>query len=433
VSEVLLLRADARRIPLRDGSMDMVCTSPPYWSLRDYGVAPSLWGGDPRCVHAWYANAAAEGYSSKARWQHSENVESGPVSREARPEAWTRVVAGSTCSICGGWLGALGLEPTIAMYLEHVLLVFSEVWRVLRPSGTLWLNMGDSYNSAAGPRRPSQTGKHGYWANPRIDKRVNARELKPKDLVGMPWRVAFALQDSGWWLRSAIVWAKRNPMPESVTDRPTRSYENVFLLSRSRRYYYCADAIREPHVWPGQNRYADPSTHRYHEHGMGPRLPKHTGLHKVTRGFDTRRETPGQRERRSKEHDWRPRDPHEQWRRHKTAGEETPRHRKPPEPDQPSAFHPLGRNARDVWRFSTQPYRGAHFAVFPEELARRCVLAGCPPAGVVLDPFAGAGTVGKVALELGRSAVLCDLGYHDLARRRVAEVQRRLPGAEATA
>jgi DNA modification methylase len=217
--------------------------------------------------------------------------------------------------------------------------------------------------------------------------------LKPKDLVGTPWRVAFALQADGWWLRSDIVWAKPNPMPESITDRPTRSHEYLFLLTKSARYFYDSDAIREPHTWNGQNYYADQTQQR------------------TIRGFDTRPAIPGERERRSK-----------------TAGEgpHAGGRRQAPEPGEEGAFHPLGRNKRSVWTIATQPYRGAHFATFPEDLVRPCILAGCPKGGLVMDPFAGSGTVGKVAIELGRSAVLADIEYTEQARKRTAVLQRPL-------
>jgi DNA modification methylase len=253
-----------------------------------------------------------------------------------------------------GTADQLGRERTHDEYVANMVTVFREVRRVLRPEGTLWLTLGDSYASKG-----------------------RGSGLKQKDLVGIPWRVAFALQADGWWLRSDIIWAKPNPMPESVTDRPTRSHEYVFLLAKSARYWYDTSAIAEPSGpfrTAGRNNACD-----------SPRTPhprkKQDALGKNTyTGFNQR------------------------W-------TDSPTH---------------SRNARSVWTIAPQPYGGPHFATFPEALARRCIRAGCQAGGKVLDPFAGSGTVGKVAIEEGREAVLCDIAYHDLAAERIREVQRPL-------
>lgn len=354
-----LIRADARRLPLRDGSVDCVVTSPPYWGLRDYGAG-----------------------------------------------------------------GQIGLEPNPDSYVSEVVTAMDECRRVLRPRGTLWLNLGDSYSTQAGEGTIPGGGRQGQpWQRinqTRDPKSAGGREpmwqpnrrriagLKPKDLVGIPWRVAFALQAAGWWLRSDIIWSKPNPMPESITDRPTRSHEYLFLFAKSERYWYDADAIREPHQVDSNRRFArmrNPG-HKYDVsatgHGWNGDLPQKWN----------------ERARRLKEAEARA----------KTAGPgpHVGGRRQAPEPGQPGAFHANGRNARSVWTIATQPYSGAHFATFPEELARRCILAACPIGGLVLDPFAGSGTVGRVAIENGRNAVLCDLAYQDLAKRRTFNVQRPL-------
>ena len=406
----MLLKADARRIPLRDETVQCVVTSPPYWGLRDYGLPPSVWGGDANCEHEW------------------------------QPE----------------WFGCLGLEPTPELYVRHIVEVFREVRRVLRKDGTLWLNLGDSYAGSwgnyggqGGPngqrpkaterfnrpayadndRRPPQTASHGF--------------LKSKDLIGIPWRVAFALQEDGWWLRSDIIWAKPNPMPESVTDRPTRSHEYLFLLTKSARYYYDAEAIREPSVYPEDDRKGRAKT--FHKFSADPRMI--SGM--------------------------RPRKPDKQ------RGHANDRWDAMTKQEQCS----LGRNKRSVWRIATQPYSGAHFATFPEKLVEPCILAGtsekgcCPECGspwervveasgglvsggtkkstlgssngrltniletkgwrptcdhkeepnpcVVLDPFVGSGTTVRVAKKLNRTGIGIDLAYQDIAIHRTSNVQRR--------
>jgi DNA modification methylase len=205
------VRAALRTLPA--ASVDCAVTSPPYWGLRDYGLPAQLWGGEADCAHDW--------------------TESPPYRSE--------------CSKCHAWRGQLGLEPSLALYVDHIVGVFRELRRVLKPEATLWVNLGDCYNAATNaPRRPS-ANRVGYWqaAGSMGDRRVRAEDLKPKDLVGTPWRVALALQADGWYLRSDVIWSKPNPIPEGVRDRPVRSHEYVFLLSKQPRYFYDAEAVRE--------------------------------------------------------------------------------------------------------------------------------------------------------------------------------------------
>lgn len=237
----------------------------------------------------------------------------------------------------------LGLEETPDAYVASMVEVFREVRRVLRPDGTLWLNLGDSYASSPG--------------------------LKPKDLCGIPWRVAFALQTDGWWLRSDIIWSKPNPMPESVTDRPTKAHEYVFLLSKSKSYFYDAKAIAEPSV-------------------IGEYQPKNGGPSKYSLG----------------------------------SGRNDGSSLRGSGPGSKSSFPtPAMRNARSVWRITPKPFRGAHFAVMPPELARRCILAGSRPGDTVLDPFSGAGTTLLVAEENKRLWIGCELSetYAEMALSRI--------------
>lgn len=284
------------------GSVQCVVTSPPYWGLRDYGTT-----------------------------------------------------------------GQLGLEATPELYVAGLVEVFREVHRVLRDDGTLWLNLGDCY--ATGGGRVGEApggGKQGEAWRIRglmtTPNRMPIPGLKPKDLVGIPWRVAFALQADGWWLRSDIVWSKPNPMPESVTDRPTKAHEYLFLMAKAESYYYDGAAIAERSVsdHPSGNGYA-----------REPRL--------------TYRDENG------------PRGNVEQWQMSPT------------------------RNRRTVWTITT-PFAEAHFATFPQALVEPCILAGTKPGDLVLDPFAGSGTVGVVALRHGRCFVGLELSpaYCEMARRRIA-------------
>lgn len=259
--------------------------------------------------------------------------------------------------------GQIGLEPTPEEYVAGMVEVFREVRRVLRPDGTLWLNLGDSY--AANRSYQVSQSKHQVHDYGESNATRVPDGLKPKDLVGIPWRVAFALQADGWYLRSDIIWHKPNPMPESVRDRPTKAHEYVFLLTKAERYFYDAAAVQEQ----ATGREPGNVTH------------KHTAAY--AGGDEYSRTKGGLLE---------------------IGARET-------------------RNARSVWTIPTRPFSEAHFATMPPELARRCVLAGTRPGDTVLDPFNGAGTTGYVAQEHGREYVGIELNpeYIGIAERRLAQ------------
>lgn len=463
---------------LPEASVHTIATSPPYWGLRDYGLPAMVWGGSDDCPHDEWGDQIRRAGGSGFQGKNSLRLGRANVEAQERVRA-----AGSFCQDCGAWRGCLGLEPTPELYTEHMVEVFREVWRVLRDDGTLWLNLGDCYATGAGlvvdhlgggaqgarwrgdgrppvngrgVHRADQSGKHG----PRVKamgpmtqpNRMPIPGLKSKDLVGVPWRVAFALQADGWYLRSDVIWNKPNPMPESVTDRPTKSHEYVFLLAKSERYFYDADAIREVYA-------AD-------------------SLARVDRG-------------RSDSHKWADGGPGDQ-----TLARDISK----------ACTSPIGRNRRSVWTITTQPFPEAHFATFPEELPELCIKArtsergACSACGapyerviekgeplaeqraiagadangeyfgeatkayegtgaqnpsdvkrrilesmverktvgwnqtcacgasivpcVVLDPFAGAGTTGLVADRLGRDFIGIELNpdYREMARRRINQV-----------
>ena len=272
--------------------------------------------------------------------------------------------------------GQIGQETSPAAFVEALVTVFREVRRVLAADGTLWLNLGDSYTSGgrqghgatAGEKQQTNRGSNGVTDAKRPP---TPDGLKAKDLMGIPWRVALALQADGWWLRSDIIWSKPNPMPESVTDRPTRAHEYVFLLTKSSKYFYDAAALREESAVPASKFIA----------ATGANTAK---LH-ATDGNDFRTHARG------------------------GGGQ---------------LGSPGARNARTVWSITPEPFDGAHFATMPPELARRCILAGSRRGDVVLDPFAGAGTTALVAVGNGRRAIGCELNpeYADLARNRIDEV-----------
>lgn len=247
----------------------------------------------------------------------------------------------------------MGSEQTPDEFVANLVALFAALRPALRDDGTLWVNLGDSYatNGVSGPQGATGERASRTFTAAALPAKV-PQGCKPKDLIGIPWLVAFALRADGWYLRSDIVWAKKNCMPESVRDRPTRSHEYIFLLSKSPTYYYDADAIREPLAESSEARYA---------YGFGG--AKNTQLHE--------------------EHHL------------AVVGDREP--------------HPGGRNKRDVWTVATQPYPDAHFATFPPALIRPCILAGSRRGDVVCDPFMGSGTVAQVAVEESRAWVGCDL------------------------
>lgn len=332
---------------LEPESVQCVVTSPPYWGLRDYGVA-----------------------------------------------------------------GQLGLEATPAEFIEKMVDVFRAVRRVLREDGTLWMNLGDSYASIGHKKSHSGFGSTGLaggiaQSHSPTHRENNGPGLKHKDLVGMPWRVALALQADGWWLRSDIIWHKPNPMPESITDRPTKSHEYLFLMARSARYYYDAEAIAEP----AESGRADMMTNGQVRTGTAYLQQGAAPVNSWPKGWANGAE------------------PHDVVGFSREVGRSGNKGRKPatergcPEDGVAGSVPREGftRNKRTVWTIATQPFPEAHFAAFPEALVEPCVLAGSKRGDLVLDPFAGSGTVGLVADRLGRDFVGVELNpeYAAMAERRL--------------
>ena len=275
--------------------------------------------------------------------------------------------------------GQIGLEASPEAFVAKLVEVFREARRVLRDDGTLWLNLGDSYSGSGkgawGSDEAREANRHRVketYVPTRAESPLAGKVppgLKAKDLIGIPWRVAFALQADGWYLRQDIIWHKPNPMPESVRDRCTKAHEYIFLLSKGPRYYFDAEAMKEPSVT------------------NDPRRPYTS---KGAKDLDGRSEWKSGQARDKGDFSL--------------------------------------RNKRSVWTVTTKPFKGAHFATFPPELIRPCILAGCPKDGTVLDPFGGSGTTAQVALEEGRRAVLCELNpdYIALVRKRIEGLQLRI-------
>lgn len=332
---------------LPDASANVCVTSPPYWGLRDYQTATWV-GGDSNCKHKKPTRQGKTGQRASRTTGHDD---------------FYSIV----CARCGARRvdKQLGLEATPEEYISKMVAVFSEVKRVLRDDGTCWINIGDSYagpacNNRGGMSKIGGGQKDKDGAALFSGRKGTVEGLKAKDLVGIPWMLAFALRESGWYLRQDIIWAKPNPMPESVRDRCTKAHEYLFLLSKQRSYYYNAEAIKEPGAEPNRNRYEriggkNGHTVRHSEGGMISCSKK--------------------------------------------------------------------RNKRSVWMVTPQPYRGAHFAVFPLALVEPCILAGSPRYGTVLDPFCGSGRAAIASLLNSRSFIGIDLSpkYCRMARRHILE------------
>jgi DNA modification methylase len=311
--------------------------------------------------------------------------------------------------------GQIGLEATIQEYVGNLVEVFREVWDLLCNDGTVWLNLGDSYSHGGNGSRDSERWPKQSRNDHKIEHSKKQTSLKPKDLCGVPWRVAFALQADGWYLRQDIIWSKPNPMPESVTDRCTKAHEYLFLLSKSERYYYDAEAIKEAADTDDLRRpYGSPGANLLdaREHPQGQGKPRKI---KMPDGWDTGPGGHGSFHREGRE-------------KGKTRIVDSTNGSHVPGATPHGGIHragterePLTRNKRSVWTIAPKPFKEAHFATFPPALIEPCILAGCPIGGTVLDPFGGAGTTGLVAKHLGRKAILIELNpdYVKMSRNRV--------------
>lgn len=436
------------------------------WGLRDYGTEPIVWDGTEDCKHEWGdENKKVVAISDKREDKHTER----DVLMDGREAS-----QGQFCQLCGAWKGNFGLEPTPELYVQHLVQIFREVKRVLRKDGVVWLNLGDSYwggKGRSGGRDPvyqKERNDLGESLNKDYQQMTGKGKtkpsdgkhkfIKPKDLVGIPWRTAFALQKDGWWLRQDIIWSKSNPMPESVKDRCTNSHEYIFLLTKSKKYFYDADAIAEEATgYDGRKQTIMRGSPKY-ANGF---VPNQSPQSVAVKG-------------------------HERWQTRKNYGTNYG--------GDGTGFqnhsgynnleNPFVRNKRSVWSINTQPFPEAHFAVFPERIPELCIKAGtsekgrCPKCGnlwirnisykanykkrevahvpnntqtkvdstrwkppsitqngwiptcecgqkpvscIVLDPFSGSGTTGLVAKKLNRRCILIDLKkeYCDMSIKRL--------------
>ncbi|MGE8501651.1 MAG: DNA-methyltransferase [Pseudomonas sp.] len=300
--------------------------------------------------------------------------------------------------------GQIGLEETPNEFIQRLVEVFREVRRVLRDDGTCWVNMGDSYAGSRSPVAPGQVQSRRRDNEPVPRSDIAVPGFKPKDMMGMPWRLAFALQDDGWYLRQDIIWHKPNPMPESARDRCTKAHEYLFLLSKSQRYYYDQDAILEP---------VSPNTHARLAQDVAAQIGSERAHGKAKTNGNMKAVA-----RKSRGVGW----------GHGTDAEPRQRGRVKDNAsfDSALAIMPNERNKRSVWTVPTHSFKGAHFATYPPDLIRPCILAGSPRGGLVLDPFGGAATTAMVAMQEGRRAILTELNpeYAALGHQRLLAAWR---------
>jgi len=472
-----------RQMP--DKCIDMVMTSPPYWGLRDYGTE-QIFGGDKDCGHEWT--------EKKMTLQHENmNLITGTQEQTHKKRGTTFIKKyddkkAGFCLKCQAWRGQLGLEPTPEMYIEHLTEIFNEVKRVLEKEGTLWVNIGDTYNAQpAGNKEPNQFMSQVHQSareNKNDPKRYSSTSkfksgLPPKCLCMIPERLAWSLIQNGWILRNKIIWHKPNAMPSSVKDRFSNRWEHIFLFSKSKKYYFDLDAVREPHKYDGRKDTLYKGGPKDMQIGEHERWPNPAGKNPgdIINAERKWNEVPGQVSQ-SIARD------HGGWYRKDGS---------------PIVDFDKGKNPGDFWNINTQPFPEAHFAVFPESLCEKPIKAGCPEQvckrcgkakekitkgtsphafnirvrdvkkgrikyqdrkasqkelktyqeglthvgegkitigwtscdckadfdpGIVLDPFAGTGTVGVVAKKLGRQFILIDIKkeYCDMAERRISKV-----------
>jgi DNA modification methylase len=330
-------------------------TSPPYYGLRDYGTG-SWSGGDPTCDHierhSVHGGERADRDQSSQIFQYKDVCEKCGAVREDKQ---------------------LGQEPTPEQYIENMVDVFRHVRDILDDDGTLWINIGDSYASQGGKGQERHRDGRDKNTETQSIRRTPGGDVKVKDLIGIPWMLAFALRADGWYLRQDIIWSKPNPMPESVSDRCTKAHEYVFLLSKSERYYFDHIAIKEPVASSTIQRLSQPNL--YNQIGSDRVPGKINGNMKAVGDTET-------------------------------------------------------RNKRSVWVVNTKPYKGAHFATYPEELIEPCVLAGSKFGDIVFDPFMGSGTTASVAIKHGRKYLGCELNhtYKPLQDQRLKEAHNNKPG-----
>jgi len=352
-----------------DNSINMVITSPPYWGLRCYNTNPQVWDGDENCKHEWNTEIIRKRTNGDVPGKNSLIAKCRPNDIVNRPD-----IISNTCIKCGAWKGELGSEPTYEMYINHLIQIFDEVKRILKDDGTCWVNLGDSYagsNQGAGVNAPSgkqATNRGTNYMNSKTHKSLLKNcGIKAKSLIGIPDRFKIAMIDREWICRNDIIWHKPNAMPESVRDRFTDDYERLFFFVKNKKYYF--EQQFEPMKAESEERYK-------YAFGASKKMKIMRNINGSPEGI-------------------------KDFKQYK------------------------GRNKRTVWSISTKSFKGAHFAVFPEELIETPIKAGCPENGIVMDIFMGSGTTAVVAQKLNRNYIGIELNpeYIKIAENRINNIK----------
>ena len=399
---------------LPDESVDLQITSPPYWGLRDYGKETNtIWGGDPNCEHEWVEKTRKNPLDRGGKGQFDEYRHFGALMGE---KLTTSPIQEGFCKKCGAWYGQLGLEPTFDLYIEHLLMVFDEVKRVLKKDGTCWVNLGDTYwGSGAGTQyEPNlKNAKESYIIpySSHITKKSNSN-YQSKCLCMIPERFALGMINHGWILRNKIIWHKPNHMPTSTKDRFANSWEYLFFFSKSKKYYFDLDAVRVPsktgngisHGIANGKMFGGHSQATFPVSGFGKRELRNHPLGKNP-GDVISEEYKGNYEKGTILKNEKGMSSLMHYRTGKYVA---------------GYYNPKGKNPGDFWSITTKPFKEAHFAVFPEQLVERPIRTSRKNA-VILDVFAGSGTTLKVARDLGRDAIGIEIQpkYVEIIKKRL--------------
>jgi len=370
-----IIQGDCREVMRRfpPESIDLVMFSPPYYGSRDYGEATeTVWGGDQNCKHEWIEERMTLMHENRNFLIGKQEED-----HKAKPTTYIKKYDDKTskfCVKCGAWRGQLGLEPSWQMYIQHMIEICREIKRVLKKTGSMYIVIGDTY--AGSHRGRGDKTLFQNYRRIKVDGNLYdepspqaTADLPPKCLMGIPWRLAFALMDDGWILRNDIIWYKPNHMPSSVKDRLTQTYEHIFHFVKSRKYYYNLDAIREPHKTESVERW-----------NRALRQTKNTNAKLRRKLLETTRVVFS-----TIVPKW------FEYTKHDLAVGRVGNYSYT-DPLHSKAYNIKGKNPGDFWSVPTKPFKAAHFAVYPVSICVRPILSSCPPDGIVLDPMVGSGT-----------------------------------------
>lgn len=373
---------------LPDNSVNCIITSPPYYQLREYDIEfDAIWDEDKDCTHDFNLHMV------RKKTVGDRPSEKSVIAKNRRDNENRPTITNNVCVKCGAWKGQLGLEPTFELYLQHLWQIMDELYRILKPDGTCWFNIADTYNTISGnmKQKSYSATKNSSMDNSVINKEnyTKSKTVKKKSLLLIPSRFAIGCIDRGWILRNAIIWASKNKMPESVTDRFSKKYEFMFFFVKSQKYYFDLDAIREKHLYSNDS---NDRQSRWSENYVG----KNQGKRK-TRGTQGYSAASGMQQ----------------------------------DVNGGVGFAEKGKNCGDVsdfWDIPTKPNTNEHYASYNDSLLKKPILAGCPVGGLVYDPFMGTGSTAEVAIRAGRNYIGSELSkkYYDDAEKRLLPFKEQL-------